>query len=184
MRGTRDVDTPSPCPLPRFRGRGITHASSPTAPGTRRRCCDRRIGRRIDGPALIDRAASDHRRRTGLARGERTDTRVVLTRSVARGAAQQAHEAVDPVLLEVFANLFMAIAEEMGVTLQNTATSVNIKERLDFSCAMFDARGRRWSPTRRTCRCIWVRWAIASRRSCSKHPRDARGRRVRHQCAL
>ncbi len=47
----------------------------------------------------------------------------------------------DPVLLEVFANLFMAIAEEMGVTLQNTATSVNIKERLDFSCAVFDAQG-------------------------------------------
>jgi len=48
---------------------------------------------------------------------------------------------VDPVLLEVFANLFMAIAEEMGATLQNTASSVNIKERLDFSCAIFDAEG-------------------------------------------
>ncbi len=44
-------------------------------------------------------------------------------------------------LLEVFANLFMAIAEEMGTVLQNTATSVNIKERLDFSCAVFDAQG-------------------------------------------
>src|SRR6185312_15887715 len=47
----------------------------------------------------------------------------------------------DPVLLEIFANQFMAIAEEMGVTLQNTATSVNIKERLDFSCAIFDGQG-------------------------------------------
>ena len=47
----------------------------------------------------------------------------------------------DPVSLEVFANLFMAIAEEMGATLQNTASSVNIKERLDFSCAIFDAEG-------------------------------------------
>lgn len=47
----------------------------------------------------------------------------------------------DPVLLEVFNNLFMAIAEQMGVTLANTATSVNIKERLDFSCALFDAAG-------------------------------------------
>jgi 5-oxoprolinase (ATP-hydrolysing) len=45
------------------------------------------------------------------------------------------------VALEVFANLFMAIAEDMGVVLQNTATSVNIKERLDFSCAIFDAQG-------------------------------------------
>ncbi len=49
---------------------------------------------------------------------------------------------VDPVMLEVFNNLFMAIAEQMGVTLQNTAYSVNIKERLDFSCAVFDGDGR------------------------------------------
>ncbi len=48
---------------------------------------------------------------------------------------------VDPVRLEIFNNLFMSIAEEMGVVLQSTATSVNIKERLDFSCAIFDARG-------------------------------------------
>ncbi len=47
----------------------------------------------------------------------------------------------DPVMLEVFNNLFMAIAEQMGVTLANTAYSVNIKERLDFSCALFDATG-------------------------------------------
>ncbi len=44
-------------------------------------------------------------------------------------------------LLEVFNNLFMSIAEQMGVTLANTATSVNIKERLDFSCALFDEQG-------------------------------------------
>ncbi len=48
---------------------------------------------------------------------------------------------VDPVMLEVFNNLFMSIAEQMGVALENTACSVNIKERLDFSCAVFDARG-------------------------------------------
>jgi 5-oxoprolinase (ATP-hydrolysing) len=48
----------------------------------------------------------------------------------------------DPVLLEVFNNLFMAIAEQMGITLANTATSVNIKERLDFSCALFDSAGQ------------------------------------------
>ena len=48
---------------------------------------------------------------------------------------------VDPVLLEVFNNLFMSIAEQMGVTPANTATSVNIKERLDFSCALFDEQG-------------------------------------------
>ena len=48
---------------------------------------------------------------------------------------------VDPVMLEVFNNLFMNIAEQMGLQLQNTAYSVNIKERLDFSCALFDAEG-------------------------------------------
>ena len=48
---------------------------------------------------------------------------------------------VDPVMLEVFNNLFMNIAEQMGLQLQNTAYSVNIKERLDFSCALFDAQG-------------------------------------------
>jgi 5-oxoprolinase (ATP-hydrolysing) len=48
---------------------------------------------------------------------------------------------VDPVRLEIFNNLFMATAEEMGVALQSTATSVNIKERLDFSCAIFDRQG-------------------------------------------
>ena len=48
----------------------------------------------------------------------------------------------DPVMLEVFNNLFVAIAEQMGYALQNTARSVNIKERLDFSCAIFDAAGR------------------------------------------
>ncbi|MFC7704672.1 hydantoinase B/oxoprolinase family protein [Plastorhodobacter daqingensis] len=58
------------------------------------------------------------------------------TRARAVGAAS-----ADPVLLEVFNNLFMNIAEQMGVALQNTAQSVNIKERLDFSCAVFDASG-------------------------------------------
>ena len=77
-----------------------------------------------------------------------TDARaIVLTKELSSpagggGIARTATEgAVDPVLLEVFANLFMAIAEEMGATLQNTASSVNIKERLDFSCAIFDAQG-------------------------------------------
>ena len=59
-----------------------------------------------------------------------------LTRTIASGTS-----AADPILLEVFNNLFMAIAEQMGVALQNTAHSVNIKERLDFSCAVFNATG-------------------------------------------
>ncbi|HXW24677.1 MAG TPA: hydantoinase/oxoprolinase family protein, partial [Xanthobacteraceae bacterium] len=66
---------------------------------------------------------------------------LVLDRAVppARQSAIGTH--ADPVMLEVFNNLFMSIAEQMGVSLQNTAYSVNIKERLDFSCAMFDADG-------------------------------------------
>ncbi|PCK79703.1 hydantoinase B/oxoprolinase family protein [Rhizobium sophoriradicis] len=66
---------------------------------------------------------------------------IVLTREItlARNAAIGTN--ADPVMLEVFNNLFMAIAEQMGVTLQNTAHSVNIKERLDFSCAVFDRTG-------------------------------------------
>ncbi|HWQ48779.1 MAG TPA: hydantoinase B/oxoprolinase family protein [Methanosarcina sp.] len=48
---------------------------------------------------------------------------------------------VDPVMLEIFNNRFMSVAEQMGFTLQNTAHSVNIKERLDFSCALFDRQG-------------------------------------------
>ena len=59
----------------------------------------------------------------------------------ARSATTPSARTVDPVMLEVFNNLFMNIAEQMGLQLQNTAYSVNIKERLDFSCALFDADG-------------------------------------------
>jgi 5-oxoprolinase (ATP-hydrolysing) len=65
---------------------------------------------------------------------------LILTRAVPRPVSAAGAEA-DPVMLEVMGNLFMAIAEEMGVALQNTASSVNIKERLDFSCALFDRAG-------------------------------------------
>ncbi|MBU7579194.1 MAG: hydantoinase B/oxoprolinase family protein, partial [Porphyrobacter sp.] len=66
---------------------------------------------------------------------------LVLTRTAPLARERAAGTAVDPVRLEIFNNLFMAIAEEMGAVLQSTATSVNIKERLDFSCALFDAGG-------------------------------------------
>ncbi len=66
---------------------------------------------------------------------------LVLRRDAAQSGQKPRTTEIDPVLLEIFANLFMSIAEEMGATLQNTATSVNIKERLDFSCAIFDADG-------------------------------------------
>ena len=66
---------------------------------------------------------------------------LVLERVVPREARYAAGTHADPVMLEVFNNLFMSIAEQMGVRLAQTAYSVNIKERLDFSCALFDAEG-------------------------------------------
>ncbi|MFF4282530.1 hydantoinase B/oxoprolinase family protein [Streptomyces kronopolitis] len=66
---------------------------------------------------------------------------LLLTRTRPRTDRVAAGTQADPVMLEVFNSLFMAIAEQMGVRLENTAHSVNIKERLDFSCALFDADG-------------------------------------------
>jgi 5-oxoprolinase (ATP-hydrolysing) len=94
----------------------------------------------ITGPALI----IDPIATTVVEAGWRAEVdgfgNLILTRAAPRAAATATAEA-DPVMLEVMANLFMAIAEEMGVALQNTASSVNIKERLDFSCALFDRAG-------------------------------------------
>jgi 5-oxoprolinase (ATP-hydrolysing) len=66
---------------------------------------------------------------------------LVLERTVPAQRVHALGTTADPILLEVFNNLFMAIAEQMGVTLANTSYSVNIKERLDFSCAIFDPLG-------------------------------------------
>ncbi|MEM8787991.1 MAG: hydantoinase B/oxoprolinase family protein [Pseudomonadota bacterium] len=66
---------------------------------------------------------------------------VALTRTVVRPATVAIGTQADPVMLEVFNNLYMSIAEQMGAVLENTAASVTIKERLDFSCAVFDASG-------------------------------------------
>ena len=66
----------------------------------------------------------------------------VMTRTSPAPARRHVGTEPDPVMLEIFNNLFMSIAEQMGFALQNTAYSINIKERLDFSCAVFDADGR------------------------------------------
>jgi len=66
---------------------------------------------------------------------------MILTRHEPRAQKESVGTQADPIMLEVFNNLFMHIAEQMGVVLQHTAHSVNIKERLDFSCAVFDAGG-------------------------------------------
>jgi 5-oxoprolinase (ATP-hydrolysing) len=99
------------------------------------------VGVVVEGPGLIFDPTSTIVVEPGW-RAERVpDGTLVLTRTVPLDRAKAIGTDVDPVRLEIFNNLFMAIAEEMGVALQSTATSVNIKERLDFSCAIFDAEG-------------------------------------------
>ena len=71
----------------------------------------------------------------------RQDNNLILQRYLEKKEARAIGTAVDPVMLEIFNNLFMSIAEQMGSVLENTAASVNIKERLDFSCAIFDPGG-------------------------------------------
>jgi 5-oxoprolinase (ATP-hydrolysing) len=98
-------------------------------------------GETFVGPALILEPTSTIVVEPGWRAERAADGTLVLTRAAALERAKAIGTDVDPVQLEIFNNLFMAIAEEMGVALQSTATSVNIKERLDFSCAIFDAEG-------------------------------------------
>ena len=105
------------------------------------RSADLRPGDTIIGPAVLTDANAttvidDGWRASATSRGD-----VLLERAVARPKRQAIGTDVDPIMLEIFNNLFMSIAEQMGYRLQNTAHSVNIKERLDFSCAIFDADG-------------------------------------------
>ncbi|MEO6409874.1 MAG: hydantoinase B/oxoprolinase family protein [Burkholderiaceae bacterium] len=98
-------------------------------------------GHFVDGPAIIaERNATTVVEPGWRARVTARD-HLLLERVQPREAQRAIGTQVDPVLLEVFNNLFMNIAEQMGLQLQNTAYSVNIKERLDFSCALFDAQG-------------------------------------------
>ena len=98
-------------------------------------------GTRVPGPAIIaERNATTVVEPEWEAQVTDLD-HLVLERVVERKAAYAAGTTADPVMLEVFNNLFMSIAEQMGVRLAQTAYSVNIKERLDFSCALFDHAG-------------------------------------------
>ncbi|MEU3692305.1 hydantoinase B/oxoprolinase family protein [Streptomyces narbonensis] len=102
---------------------------------------DLRPGDTVDGPALLAEADATTVVDTGWRATATDGGHLLLRRVTPRPARVAAGTDVDPVLLEVFNSLFMAIAEQMGVRLENTAHSVNIKERLDFSCALFDAEG-------------------------------------------
>jgi 5-oxoprolinase (ATP-hydrolysing) len=99
-------------------------------------------GAAVDGPAIV----TDRNATTVVEPGWRAvrtaEGALELRRTAPRESAHAVGTEADPVMLEVFNNLFMNIAEQMGLRLQNTAYSVNIKERLDFSCALFDAQGQ------------------------------------------
>jgi 5-oxoprolinase (ATP-hydrolysing) len=102
---------------------------------------DLRPGHEVTGPAIVAEADATTVVDPGWQAAARPTGHLLVTRVRPRPARVAVGTDVDPVLLEVFNNLFMAIAEQMGVRLENTAHSVNIKERLDFSCALFDADG-------------------------------------------
>jgi 5-oxoprolinase (ATP-hydrolysing) len=102
---------------------------------------DLRPGDVIPGPAIIAEKNATTVVEPGWEAHLTAWDHLVLERRAQRAIQFAAGTTVDPVLLEVFNNLFMNIAEQMGLQLQNTAYSVNIKERLDFSCALFDAEG-------------------------------------------
>ncbi|MES2936665.1 MAG: hydantoinase B/oxoprolinase family protein [Pseudomonadota bacterium] len=103
---------------------------------------DLRPGDVIPGPAIIAEKNATTVVEPGWEASITALDHILLERRVPRAQTFAAGTTVDPVLLEVFNNLFMNIAEQMGLQLQNTAYSVNIKERLDFSCALFDAEGQ------------------------------------------
>ncbi|MGF1601633.1 MAG: hydantoinase B/oxoprolinase family protein [Thermosynechococcaceae cyanobacterium] len=114
---------------------------------------DLRPGDQITGPALIVEATGTNVIEPGW-QAQVIPQQHLLIRQVAVSSLEQSDDperpkatatssdAPNPILLEIFNNLFRAIAEQMGVTLQNTSYSVNIKERLDFSCALFDGAGQ------------------------------------------
>lgn len=119
-------------------------------------------GQEVTGPAIVAESGATTVVDDGWRMVVGEPGHLLLERVAALPRADVGTEA-DPVLLEVFNNLFMSVAQQMGVRLESTAQSVNIKERLDFSCALFDPEGT-WSPTHRTSRSTWGRWAPPSRR--------------------
>ncbi|WP_333776623.1 hydantoinase B/oxoprolinase family protein [Streptomyces sp. IBSBF 3136] len=97
-------------------------------------------GETVTGPAIITEAGATTVVDDGWRAAATDDGHLLMERATVTESSDLDTKA-DPVLLEVFNNLFMSIAEQMGARLESTAQSVNIKERLDFSCALFDPDG-------------------------------------------
>ncbi len=134
----RASDAPSPEPVDRV---AIFTAEAEHAVPVFDRA-DLRAGDRIAGPALIREANATTVVEPGWEAEVTTHDHIRLRRVVKLQSRMLSDASKpDPVLLELFNNLFMNVAEQTGAVLQNTAMSVNIKERLDFSCAVFDAEG-------------------------------------------
>jgi len=102
---------------------------------------DLRFGHAVTGPAIIIEASATTVIEPGWRATVDTLGNLVLERVAALPRRAAMGTDADPVMLEVFGNLYMSIAEQMGVALQSTSRSVNIKERLDYSCAVFDRAG-------------------------------------------
>ena len=100
-----------------------------------------KINQTIVGPAIISEATGTNIIEKGWSGSLDKYYNLILSRVEEKKKDFSVGTSVDSVMLEVFNNLFMNIAEQMGATLANTAFSVNIKERLDFSCALFDEEG-------------------------------------------
>ena len=98
-------------------------------------------GTRFRGPALIVESNATTIVEPGWRVEVHSSGTLLMTRIGRRARREQLRRDADPIMLEVFNNLFMHVAEEMGIVLEHTAHSVNIKERLDFSCALFAADG-------------------------------------------
>ncbi|WP_297754188.1 hydantoinase B/oxoprolinase family protein [uncultured Shimia sp.] len=98
-------------------------------------------GVKVEGPAVITEATGTNMIEPGWRAEVDGFGNLILERVTEKARARAAGTEADPVLLEVFNNLFMSVADQMGATLANTSWSVNIKERLDFSCAIFDTAG-------------------------------------------
>ena len=103
-------------------------------------------GQRLTGPAIILEATGTNIVEPGWESKIDDRGNLILTQLTSALQTTQKQQELtgnpDPVRLEIFNNLFQAIAQQMGFTLQNTSSSVNIKERLDFSCAIFDSQGQ------------------------------------------
>ena len=133
--GTVSPGSDEPVAIVRIFSSGRTHE----APVYRREALGQ--GALVRGPAIITQSDSTTVVEPGWQAEVTRGNCLVLTRGIPRPGRVALGTSADPVMLEIFNNLYMSIAEQMGAVLANTAYSVNIKERLDFSCALFDASG-------------------------------------------